>query len=68
MKTRPFNDFLHDQMRDPAFAIAYLSDALKEGPEQYLEALMEIEEANRSLAIPIDATQELRHDKAPATS
>lgn len=39
MKLSPFNETLYRELHDPAFAFAYLWDALKDSPREFIVAL-----------------------------
>ncbi|MHB1000433.1 MAG: addiction module antidote protein [Armatimonadota bacterium] len=42
MRLRKFDDHLHEKLRDPEYAVAYLEAAMDDGIEEFLYALREV--------------------------
>ena len=56
MGTKNYDEFLHEQLRDPELAAAYLTDALEDdSPELFLIALRNVAEAHGGIAAIAEA-------------
>ena len=57
MGTKSYDEFLHEQLRDPELAAAYLTAAMEDdAPELFLIALRNVAEARGGIAAIADAT------------
>jgi len=57
MGTKSYDEFLHEQLRDPELAAEYLTAAIEDdSPELFLVALRNVAEAQGGIAAIADAT------------
>lgn len=58
MSTKDYDSFLHEQLRDPELAAAYLTAAIEDGStEQFMVALRAVAEAYGGLGVISEAAQ-----------
>jgi probable addiction module antidote protein len=57
MMVQSYEDFLQEELRDPALAAAYLTAALEGSQEEFLLALRSVADAHGGLAAVAEATQ-----------
>jgi probable addiction module antidote protein len=51
MKLKSFDDFLMQDLQDPEFAAAYLTDAYQDSLEEFLVALRKLVQANGGMSV-----------------